>query len=329
MIPKGEPRRYDLADRHRQLPDRRPRRSTACVAGVRGRLSGRDRAWSSPTTPRGTIPSTRLTAAVRERWWATGHRSSPWSGTAAIASGNNAAIRPALEGADPPRYVLLLNPDTVVRPGPSGAGRVHGRPTRRRHRRQPPGGARRDAPAFGVPLPHDAGRARRGVQVSARCRGSWPVGRGPAGPEGSGPIDWVAGASMIIRRKYSSRSACSTKDISCISRRWISASGHAGPAGPAGTSRRPGGPPGRAEFGRDRHRAGAARNRRPGYWFLARRRYFLTHHGRVRTLLADLAWSLGHASYRLRRWPSSANPSNEPRLIFWDFIRFNFFLARR
>ena len=51
---------------------------------------------------------------------------SGWGGWATIqpleqnggfAAGNNAAIRPALATADPPRYVLLLNPDTIVRPG--------------------------------------------------------------------------------------------------------------------------------------------------------------------------------------------------------------------
>ena len=89
-----------------------------------------------------------------------------------------------------------------------------------------------------------------------------------------------------------------------------------------------GGAPGRAEFGRDRPASRAARNRRPGYWFLARRRYFLSHHGRVKTLLADLAWSLGHVSYRVRRF-LLRKPSNEPRLILWDFIRFNFLLARK
>src|SRR3954469_21641846 len=31
--------------------------------------------------------------------------------------GNNEAIRPAMESNDPPEYVLLLNPDTIVRPG--------------------------------------------------------------------------------------------------------------------------------------------------------------------------------------------------------------------
>src|ERR1044071_5803083 len=34
-----------------------------------------------------------------------------------FAAGNNVAIRPALESAQPPDLVMLLNPDTVVHPG--------------------------------------------------------------------------------------------------------------------------------------------------------------------------------------------------------------------
>src|SRR5262249_13663738 len=34
-----------------------------------------------------------------------------------FAGGNNAALRPLLAEARPPDYILLLNPDTVVRPG--------------------------------------------------------------------------------------------------------------------------------------------------------------------------------------------------------------------
>ena len=48
----------------------------------------------------------------------------------------------------------------------------------------------------------------------------------------------------------------------------------------------------------------------------------------VATFLADLAWSLGHASYRLRR-RVQRKPDTDPRWLLWDFIRFNFLLARR
>ena len=59
----------------------------------------------------------RLIAAVREDGWGDWATIQPLERNGGYAFGNNAAIRPALEGADPPRYVLLLNPDTIVRPG--------------------------------------------------------------------------------------------------------------------------------------------------------------------------------------------------------------------
>ena len=60
----------------------------------------------------------------------------------------------------------------------------------------------------------------------------------------------------------------------------------------------------------------------------ARRRYFLNNHGPLATVLADLAWSLGHASYRLRRLVQR-KPDTDPQWLLWDFIRFNFLLAQR
>src|SRR5262249_35439808 len=48
------------------------------------------------------------------RQWAT---LLPLDRNAGFAAGNNSAIAPALKSADPPQYVLLLNPDTLVRPG--------------------------------------------------------------------------------------------------------------------------------------------------------------------------------------------------------------------
>jgi N-acetylglucosaminyl-diphospho-decaprenol L-rhamnosyltransferase len=58
-----------------------------------------------------------IEAAIRERGWQDRVEllRSPVNG--GFSAGNNLAIRPALAGAAPPRYVLLLNPDTVVRPG--------------------------------------------------------------------------------------------------------------------------------------------------------------------------------------------------------------------
>jgi len=59
----------------------------------------------------------RIAGAIAEQGWGGWAELMPLAGNGGFASGNNAAIRPALAGDDPPRYVLLLNPDTVARPG--------------------------------------------------------------------------------------------------------------------------------------------------------------------------------------------------------------------
>src|SRR6185295_2987702 len=41
----------------------------------------------------------------------------PLPANGGFAYGNNAGIRPYLESDDKPDYVLLLNPDTIIRPG--------------------------------------------------------------------------------------------------------------------------------------------------------------------------------------------------------------------
>src|SRR5262245_7797137 len=59
----------------------------------------------------------RIGAAVEGNGWGGWATIQALERNGGFAAGNNAAIRPALAGADPPEYILLLNPDTVVRPG--------------------------------------------------------------------------------------------------------------------------------------------------------------------------------------------------------------------
>ena len=149
----------------------------------------------------------------------------------------------------------------------------------------------------------------------------------PAVPTGPGPTDWVAGASMIIRSAVFEAVGLMDEgyfmyfeevDFCHRARRagwpcWYVPAAHvvhlvgqsSGVTNPS-----------------------AAQRRRPSYWFRARRRYFLNNHGRLATVLADLAWSLGHVSYRLRRLVQR-KPDTDPQWLLWDFIRFNFLLAQR
>src|SRR5690242_2456807 len=59
----------------------------------------------------------RLTRAVGENGWGDWASIQPLARNGGFAYGNNEAIRAALARSDEPDYVLLLNPDTLVRAG--------------------------------------------------------------------------------------------------------------------------------------------------------------------------------------------------------------------
>ena len=61
----------------------------------------------------------------------------------------------------------------------------------------------------------------------------------------------------------------------------------------------------------------------PRYWFESRRRYFHKNHGWLYGLLADMAWAVGFALWRVRR-RLQRKPDHDPPGLLWDFIRFNF-----
>jgi GT2 family glycosyltransferase len=70
------------------------------------------------------------------------------------------------------------------------------------------------------------------------------------------------------------------------------------------------------------------KKRRPAYWFASRRRYFLLHFGRLRTLLADSFWVIGHTIYKATV-PARRVPANDPEHLLGDFVRYNFLGARK
>ena len=65
----------------------------------------------------------------------------------------------------------------------------------------------------------------------------------------------------------------------------------------------------------------------PRYWFASRRRYFRKNHGRVHAFLADVVWTVGYATWRVRR-RLQRKPDLDPPHLLRDFVAFNF-LARR
>ena len=144
----------------------------------------------------------RLASAIREQGW------SPWASLAiaprngGFAAGNNVAIAPSLASADPPGLIWLLNPDTIVLPG-ALRGLVDFLDRRPdvglagSRLEKPDGSAWPSAFRFPTILSE--------LESGMRLR---PVSRlldrhilMPPVPDGEVPTDWVAGASLMVRRE--------------------------------------------------------------------------------------------------------------------------------
>ena len=66
--------------------------------------------------------------------------------------------------------------------------------------------------------------------------------------------------------------------------------------------------------------------RRPAYWYQARRRFFLKNYGACYTALADAAFILGFAAWRVRR-RLQHKPDTDPPYMLIDSIRHSVFCA--
>jgi GT2 family glycosyltransferase len=66
--------------------------------------------------------------------------------------------------------------------------------------------------------------------------------------------------------------------------------------------------------------------RRPGYWFQARRRFYLKNYGALYTALADAAFLCGFAIWRLRRW-IQRKPDTDPPHMLLDALRNSVFVT--
>ena len=66
--------------------------------------------------------------------------------------------------------------------------------------------------------------------------------------------------------------------------------------------------------------------RRPAYWYQARRRFFLKNYGACYTALADAAFIMGFAAWRVRR-RLQRKPDSDPPYMLIDSIRHSVFCA--
>ena len=262
----------------------------------------------------------KIGAAIETEGWGEWASLMPLELNGGFAYGNNAAIRPALHSTNPPPYILLLNPDTIVRPralqvlvdfmnkhpdvGIAGS-----------RLEDPDGTPQRSAFRFHTAFSELDFGLRLGIV--SKLLSKWVVA--PPVSDETYQTDWVAGASMIIRREVFEAAGLMDEDYfmyyeemdfclqakkagwSCWyvpESRVVHLVGQS--SGVTDTKRPP--------------------KRLPQYLFDSRRRYFIKNYGWLYAALADHAWASGFALWRLRR-VIQRKPDNDPPKVFGDFLR--------
>ncbi len=240
----------------------------------------------------------RIEKAIDENGWSAWCSLTAVSPNLGFTGGNNVILRPALESADPPQYILLLNADTIVRPNAlktlvdfmdqhASAGIAASR------LEDPDGTPQRSAFRFPSPLGEFEGNIKLGIV-------SWLLRRWVVAPpiiDHAAETDWAAGASMIIRREV-------FQAIGVLDEGYYT---YFEDVDLCFNARKAGWPIWYVPESRVVHLVGQSTGitvktpkRQPSYSFEARRRYFLKNHGAVYAAMADAGLILGLALWKLR-----------------------------
>jgi hypothetical protein len=300
-----------------------------CLRSLEPELAGRP-TWQVVVVDNASADGSaeKLARAIATEGWSKCVGLLPLDHNPGFAGGNNAALRPILNSPTPPDYVLLLNPDTIVRPGGvrelvafmeahAEAGIAGSRLEER------DGTPQRCAFRF----PTATSEFEEGVRIGLISRLLQRYVVAPPVRNEAHATDWVAGASMIVRRQVFEEIGLMDEGYFlyfeevdfCLRARRVGWSCWYVPAS------------------RVVHLVGQSSGvtdvkrpmkRRPRYWFESRSRYFRRNHGRVYKMLADLSRVFGFSLWRLRR-RIQGRPDPDPPGLLADFLRFNFLTADR
>jgi N-acetylglucosaminyl-diphospho-decaprenol L-rhamnosyltransferase len=258
-------------------------------------------------------------AAIEQEGWSSWATLMPSAVNGGYAYGNNYAIRPALASAQPPAYYWLLNPDTVVRPGAlqalvdfmqahpqvgiSGSSfeEANGEPW-----------------PFAFRFPSILSELDGGIRLGiiTKLLSKWSVVQWMT--DQPAQIDWIPGASMMIRRQVFEAIGLMDEDYFlyfeetdfCLQ------------------AKRAGWECWYVPQSRVMHIAGQStgvtvRNERPKrlpqYWFDSRRRYFVKNHGRLYAATTDLVWVIAFLLWQVRRF-IQRKPDADPPQLLQDFL---------
>ncbi|MBL9082361.1 MAG: glycosyltransferase family 2 protein [Planctomycetales bacterium] len=257
--------------------------------------------------------------AVASRGWSAWAEVVDAGRNGGFSFGNNEAIRAALESSDAPQYVLLLNSDTVVRPGAVQTLvrflETHPEAAMVGSRLEDPDGTPQ-ASTFRFPSIRSELAEAAKLGPLDRLLSKHVVFAGV--PSEVCQVDWVAGASLLVRREvfekvglldenyflyYEEVDFClraARGGFSC----WYEPASrvvHFVGASTGVTSR-------------------SQPRRRPKYWFDSRRRYFVKNHGRLYAAAVDMVWSMAFGLRRLREILQRRPNVESPRLL-GDYLR--------
>jgi N-acetylglucosaminyl-diphospho-decaprenol L-rhamnosyltransferase len=239
-----------------------------------------------------------------------------------FTGGNNILIRPALQSADPPDYILLLNPDTLVRPNAftalldfmeqnPAAGIAGSR------LEDPDGTPQRSAFRFQSPISEFEAHLKLGLMTGLLQR--WVVA--PPVVDHAVKTDWVAGASMMVRREVFEK-------IGLLDEGYFT---YFDDIDFCFNAEKQGWPTWYVPASRVVHLVGQSTGvkntpkRLPSYVLDARRRYFLKNYGATYAMMADGGRITGLALSHLRNLLTGKQDSTPPHLL-GDSIRHSVFL---
>jgi N-acetylglucosaminyl-diphospho-decaprenol L-rhamnosyltransferase len=239
-----------------------------------------------------------LRETIAQNGWQSWVQLLPQSRNGGFAYGNNAGIREALRQSPDLGHIMLLNPDTIIRPGAILAMADF----LDRHPEAGIVGSLLENAKGGIePSAHNAPSALGELESSARLSflSRLLLHYQVTPPPRTTPheCDWVSGASMMMRRSVID----SIGDMDDNFFLYFEEVDFCSRARDAGWQIwfEPG--------SRVVHLEGASTGigqtvrRRPAYWFESRRRYFVKHHGVSGLLLADICWLIGKTTLSLRR----------------------------
>jgi N-acetylglucosaminyl-diphospho-decaprenol L-rhamnosyltransferase len=261
-----------------------------------------------------------LAASIRANGWGDWVSLTLTERNGGFSYGNNRGIAPALRWSEPPDYFLILNPDTEVRTGAIRALADF----LDEHPRVGIAGSSfefEDGSAWPIAFRfHSAlGQFEQGIRLGSVTRllckltVARTMGAEPA------EVDWVAGASMMIRRQV-------VRDIGLMDEGYFL---YFEEADYCLQARRAGWPCWYVPQSRVMHMCGQSTGvssrdnklkRMPAYWFASRSRYFVKNHGLAYARIADVAFGVGLALWNLRRI-LTRHPQVDPPGMLADFWR--------